>query len=231
LLGAALQRHVVPQTGERRLEALATVDHDTRSGLAMPPASRSSSTAREAALLSPPSFLIASTTFWPSRRTPSTISSEMAVALRSSRTLTTVPSRISRTMSSNSLASPGARGACSCRQGRLRRSTPRRGATAAYRWLAAARSAIPARPPRRPGERAAPRAPAPKVGDQRARPVPMAAAVGGRAALVTASPERGRELLLQQLLNEGAHLPAHSSSSGSTTRSPRTAMAASARLA
>ena len=42
----------------------------------------------------------ASSTFCPSRLTPSTTSSEIAVDLRSSRTLTTVPSRISRTMSS-----------------------------------------------------------------------------------------------------------------------------------
>jgi hypothetical protein len=45
-------------------------------------------------------FLTASSTFCPSCRTPSTTSSEMEVALRSSRTRTTVPSRISRTMSS-----------------------------------------------------------------------------------------------------------------------------------
>ena len=43
---------------------------------------------------------IASSTFCPSRRTPSTTSSEIEVALRSSRTRTTVPSRIRRTMSS-----------------------------------------------------------------------------------------------------------------------------------
>src|SRR4029450_13673710 len=55
-------------------------------------------TARQAASLSPPMFLIASTTFWASRRMPMAIRSEMAVALRSKRTLTTVPSRISRTM-------------------------------------------------------------------------------------------------------------------------------------
>lgn len=44
--------------------------------------------------------LIASSTFWPSRRTPKTTSSEIEVALRSSRTRTTVPSRIKRTTSS-----------------------------------------------------------------------------------------------------------------------------------
>ena len=44
---------------------------------------------------SPPMFLMASTTFSPSS-TPKAISSEYAMALRSSRTLTTVPSKISR---------------------------------------------------------------------------------------------------------------------------------------
>jgi hypothetical protein len=44
---------------------------------------------------------MASSTFCPSRRTPGTTSSEMSVALLSSRIRTTVPSRISRTMSSS----------------------------------------------------------------------------------------------------------------------------------
>ena len=52
---------------------------------------RSSRTARQASVLSQPMFLIASNTFWPSARTPMTTSSE--IALRSSRTRTTVPSR------------------------------------------------------------------------------------------------------------------------------------------
>ena len=47
-------------------------------------------------------FFTASSTFWPSRRTPRTTSSEIDVAFLSSRTRTTVPSRISRTMSSAS---------------------------------------------------------------------------------------------------------------------------------
>jgi len=42
--------------------------------------------------------LTANSTFCPSRRTPKTTKSEMFVALRSSRTRTTVPSRIKRTM-------------------------------------------------------------------------------------------------------------------------------------
>jgi hypothetical protein len=48
------------------------------------------STARQASVLSPPMLLIASRTFWPSARTPMTTSSEIEVALRSSRTRTTV---------------------------------------------------------------------------------------------------------------------------------------------
>ena len=42
---------------------------------------------------SAPMLLIASNTFWPSARTPITTSGEIAVAFRSSRTPTTVPSR------------------------------------------------------------------------------------------------------------------------------------------
>src|SRR5512132_2508136 len=46
-------------------------------------------------------FFTASSTFWPSRRTPRTTRSEIDVAFLSSRTRTTVPSRINRTMSSS----------------------------------------------------------------------------------------------------------------------------------
>jgi hypothetical protein len=115
---AAPDRHIVPQAGECRLEAIDRGAVDpvaqrgapkgapgppstiTSWGLAMRRAARSSRMARRAASLSPPIFLIASTTFRPSRRTPSAIGSEIAVALLSSRALTTVPSRISRTMPS-----------------------------------------------------------------------------------------------------------------------------------
>src|SRR5512143_2049910 len=70
------------------------------SGVFSPRTTRSSSSARQAASLSPPMFFTTSSTFWPSRRTPRTTSSEIDVAFLSSRTRTTVPSRISRTMSS-----------------------------------------------------------------------------------------------------------------------------------
>jgi hypothetical protein len=56
---------------------------------------------RVGSALSPPMALTASKTFWPSERTPITTSSEIAVALRSSRTRTTVPSRISRVIGSS----------------------------------------------------------------------------------------------------------------------------------
>jgi hypothetical protein len=46
-------------------------------------------------------FLSASNTFWPSSRTLMTTSNDIEVALRSSRTRTTVPSRISRTIGSS----------------------------------------------------------------------------------------------------------------------------------
>src|SRR5271166_449352 len=76
----------------------------TSSGLGNPRRTRSSSSARQAASLSPPMDLIASSTFWPSARTPSATSSETEVAFRSSRTRATVPSRINRTIGSS--ASP-----------------------------------------------------------------------------------------------------------------------------
>src|SRR5215207_5251482 len=71
------------------------------SGRCSPRRMRSSSTLRQASALSPPMLLIASSTFWPSSRTPRTTRSEMEVALRSSRTRTTVPSRINRTIGSS----------------------------------------------------------------------------------------------------------------------------------
>src|SRR5258706_10565158 len=74
------------------------------SGRRRPRLTRSSSTVRQASVLSPPICLIARRTFWPSWRTPRTTSSEMDVALRSSRTRTTVPSRINRTIGSSARA-------------------------------------------------------------------------------------------------------------------------------
>ena len=67
----------------------------TKSGTFRPRASRSPRNARQAARLSPPIFLIASRIFCPSRRTPIAASTEIAVAFRSIRALTTEPSRAS----------------------------------------------------------------------------------------------------------------------------------------
>src|ERR1044071_9021605 len=55
----------------------------------------------QASVVSPPMFLTASSTFCPSSRTPMTTRSEIEVALRSSRTRTTVPSRMRRTIGSS----------------------------------------------------------------------------------------------------------------------------------
>ena len=96
---AALGRRFRPQRGERLLQSGGAVD-DQELGRRSPRATRSSSTPRQAASLSPPMLRTASRIFCPSRRMPSTTRSEMLVALRSSRTRTTLPSRISRTTSS-----------------------------------------------------------------------------------------------------------------------------------
>src|SRR6202040_117991 len=53
------------------------------SGLRSPRLTRSSRTARQASLVSPPMFLTANSTFWPSSRTPSTTKSTIEVAFRS----------------------------------------------------------------------------------------------------------------------------------------------------
>ncbi len=93
---AALGRHVRPQG----CQGPAAPSVIRNAGVRSPRATSSSRMLRHAASLSPPMFLIDSSTFCPSRRTPSTTSSEMLVAFRSSRTRTTVPSRIRRTTSS-----------------------------------------------------------------------------------------------------------------------------------
>src|SRR5205807_5335953 len=55
----------------------------------------------QAASLSPPMFLTASSTFWPSCLTPRATRSEIDVAFLSSLTRTTVPSRINRMIGSS----------------------------------------------------------------------------------------------------------------------------------
>ena len=66
---AALNRHVGPERGERLLEAGRAVDDDEFRRL-QASLTRSSRSARQASSLSPPMFLTASSTFWPSCRTP-----------------------------------------------------------------------------------------------------------------------------------------------------------------
>src|SRR5437764_7593716 len=84
---AALGRHVAPEGGQRLLQPSAAVDNQ-KLWLRSPRLTRSSRTARHAALVSPPMFLTANSTFWPSSRTPSTTRSTIEVALRSRRTRT-----------------------------------------------------------------------------------------------------------------------------------------------
>ncbi len=66
-------------------------------------------------------FLTARSTFWPSRRTPRTTKSGIAVTRLSKRTLTPVPSKVSRMISScdKSLACQAAQSPCTLRQARL----------------------------------------------------------------------------------------------------------------
>ena len=77
--GAALHRHAVGAPSTTR-----------NSGRLSPRLMRSSRTVRQASALSPSMLLIASNTFLPTARTPRTTSSEIEVALRLSRTRTTV---------------------------------------------------------------------------------------------------------------------------------------------
>src|SRR4030088_1545729 len=66
-----------------------------------PRLTRSSRSVRQAASLSPPMFLTASSTFWPSCLTPRATRSEIDVDFLSSLTRTTVPSRINRMIGSS----------------------------------------------------------------------------------------------------------------------------------
>jgi len=98
-----------------------------------------------AASLSSPMFLIASNTVWPSARTPKETSSEIEVICLSSRTRTTVPSMINRTMGSSwsERAVQASKSALVLRHDRLtvslptaprRKALPTRGAPGARRF-------------------------------------------------------------------------------------------------
>ena len=97
---AALNRHVGPERGERLLEAGRAVDDDEFRRL--------QATFDQIVEERPPGLLTLSTHvldrqqhLWPSCRTPSATRSEIDVAFLSSRTRTTVPSRMSRTIGSS----------------------------------------------------------------------------------------------------------------------------------
>src|SRR5437867_6774168 len=73
----------------------------TSSGVFEPRLTRSSRSVRQAASLSPPMFLTARRTFWPSCLMPRAMRSEIDVDFLSSLTGTTVPSRINRMIGSS----------------------------------------------------------------------------------------------------------------------------------
>src|SRR5258707_8505273 len=68
---AALRRHVA-QSPARACSSPLPPSTIRNSGLRSPRLTRSSRTVRQASLVSPPMFLTANSTFWPSSRTPST---------------------------------------------------------------------------------------------------------------------------------------------------------------
>src|SRR5437660_9795180 len=92
-------------------------------------------------------LLTATNTFWPSVRTPMTTSSEIAVALRSSRTSTTVPSRMSRTIGSaaSERAFQASQSAFTLRQTRLTVSLPTAPPNSAFKARRTRRVLVPAK--------------------------------------------------------------------------------------
>ena len=92
-------------------------------------------------------LLIASSIFWPSARTPSATSNEIEVALLSSRTRATVPSRISRTIGSSASerAFQASQSPFVLRQTRLTTSLPTGPASTAFNARRTRRVLVPAR--------------------------------------------------------------------------------------
>src|SRR4051812_19009944 len=128
---AALRRNPLPDRRESLLQARRSIHNDegwpaqlARDKIVehRPPGGLRLS----AHVLDRPMFLTASRTFWPSSRMPMTTSSEMEVALRSSRTRTTVPSRINRTIGSSARERwfQACQSVCTLRQTRLTVSLP-----------------------------------------------------------------------------------------------------------
>src|ERR1019366_5527339 len=98
---AALHRHSVPDRGDGLVEPRRAIDNE-EFGPTQPALDEVvQHSAPCLGALPAHALLIASSTFWPSTRTPRTTRSEIEVALRSSRTRTTVPSRIRRTIGSS----------------------------------------------------------------------------------------------------------------------------------
>ncbi len=93
--GTALGRHIAPQSGQRLLQPSPAIDNQELR-LAQPALDEIVEDGAPSLAGLAPIFLTASSTFWPSWRTPSTTSSTIEAALRSSLTRTTVPSRIRR---------------------------------------------------------------------------------------------------------------------------------------
>src|SRR5260370_27199492 len=98
--GGGLRRRIAPDGGQSRLQARTAVD-DQEFRLAQPTLHEVIENRSPGLLRLATHVLTASSTFWPSSRTPSTTRSEIDVAFLSSRTRTTVPSRIKRTIGSS----------------------------------------------------------------------------------------------------------------------------------
>src|SRR6188472_1298294 len=181
-------------------------------------------------------FLIASTTFWPSRRTPSAISSAMAViqANLDHRAVEDQPDNVIVAKVTPLPSLPGRAGLlpgaaddiladvafeqlgkrpahpAGVRPGEVGLGDQRLG-PATEPLVGRQKRALPLLLARRivqtsPRHRQAQRA---EGGDQLARPVAMAATVRHRPSLVAFPAEGGFQLLLQQVLDERAYPPAH----------------------
>lgn len=95
--GASLHRHAVPQRRNCPVQSGRAID-DEELGPPQAAPDEIVEMARQASVVSPPMFLTASRTFWPSARTPMTTSSEIEVAFAVESDTNHVPSRTRRTI-------------------------------------------------------------------------------------------------------------------------------------
>src|ERR1700719_1818452 len=102
---AALNRDIGPQHSQRRIQPRGAVDDDEFRRL-QATFDKIVEERSPGCLAFAAHILDRQRIFWPSCRTPSATSSEMDVAFRSSRTRTTVPSRINRTIGSSASERP-----------------------------------------------------------------------------------------------------------------------------